>query len=231
MKTVLLVEDDPDLVDVLQYALRGQGYSVVTAFDGEQGLQSWATEHPDLVLLDGKLPKVDGFDVCRRIREQAARTPIILLTERSAEAQVLAGFDAGADDYMPKPFSIKQLLARVATVLRRYEGQAERVSLSQLSIGDLTLEPDTHRATRAGQEIALTLTEFQLLYCLALNAGHVVPYSRLGKAAWGYGVDVSSNAIKGHITHLRRKLGLSPTATAPGEIRVVSGIGYRLIGP
>ena len=226
MKKVLLIDDDNDLVAVLTEAFRRHTYSVLTAPDGEQGLRCWEAEHPDLVLLDGNLPQVDGFEVCRRIRDQATRTAVILLTERSAEAQVLDGFAAGADDYLPKPFSIKQLLARMDTVLRRYEGWPERVSARELRVGDLTLDTNTLTVTRGGQHIALTCLEFQLLYCLALNAGHVVPYARL-KAVRGYnGDEISSSAVKTHIAHIRQKLGVS--RTRPGAIRAVTSVGYRL---
>src|SRR5256885_8927700 len=120
MKKVLVVNKDSGLVDLLKYALRRDGYSVVTALNGEQGLQSWQTEQPDLVLLDRQVSQVDGVEVCRRIRSQT-RTPIILLSERPTESQILDGFEAGADDYIPKPFSMRQLLARIQAVLRRYE--------------------------------------------------------------------------------------------------------------
>ena len=226
MRKVLLVDDDVDLIDVLEYALRRHGYTVLTALDGEQGLQTWASERPDLVLLDGNLPVVDGFEICRRIRGQA-RTPVILLSERASESQVLQGFEAGADDYVPKPFSTRQLLARIDAVLRRYEPHPDVLSSRELSVADLTLDLETQRATKAGHVVALTRVEFHLLYCLALNAGHVVTYARLIDAAWGQGVDVSSSAIKVHIAHLRRKLGLSPTG--PGGIRAEMNIGYRLL--
>ena len=227
MKTVLLVDDDNDLVDVLKHALQRRGFRVVTALDGEAALQSWEAEQPDLVLLDGKLPHMDGFEVCRHIRRREARTAIILLTERSAETHVLEGFEAGADDYVPKPFSIKQLLARIDAVLRRYEFYPNRVTPCELTIADLTLDPDTHQVTRAGRVVALTRVEFQLLYCLALNSGHIVRYSRLSAAAWGHRGGVSSSAIKAHITRVRQKLELS--RNSPGGIQAVSGIGYRLI--
>ena len=229
MTKVLLVDADADLLDVLGYALRRRGYSVATAPNGEQGLRSWQTERPDLVLLEGNLPHVDGFEVCRRIREQEARTPIILLTERSAESQVLEGFDAGADDYVPKPFSLKQLLARMDAVLRRYAADADPMAAGELTIGDLTLDPDTQRVTRAGQVVALTRIEFQLFYCLAVNAGRTVTYSRLIDMAWDQGVEASSSSITAHIANVRQKLGLS--RSAPGGIQAVTSIGYRLIVP
>jgi two-component system response regulator VicR len=227
MKKVLVVDDDSDLVDLLQYALRRVGYNVVTALSGEDGLQRWEAEHPDLVLLDGNLPQVDGFEVCRSIRQQA-RTPIILLTGRSAEEQVIDGFAAGADDYIPKPFSTKQLLARMDAVLRRYEPDPDVLTSRQLSMADFTLDPETQQVTRGGRLILLTRLEFSLLYCLVLHVGQVVPYSRLIEAGWGYyGPENSTNLLKSHVTHLRRKLGFTPTS--PGGIRAELNVGYRLL--
>jgi DNA-binding response OmpR family regulator len=222
---VLLVDDDIDLVDLLAYALRRAGYTVVVAVDGDQALQCWEAERPDLVLLDGVLPRLDGFEVCQRIRQQA-RTPIILLTERSFEADILHGLDAGADDYMSKPFSVKQLLARIQAVMRRYEPDTERLVVRELRAGELVLDPDGHRVIRSGQPIVLTRTEFDVLYCLALNAGHVVSYSSLLEHAWGYYGEGTPQLVKTHVSHLRRKLGLP--RSGPGSIMAMLGVGYCL---
>ncbi len=223
---VLLVDDDIDLVDLLTYALRRAGYAVVTALDGEQALQTWEAERPDMVLLDGVLPRLDGFEVCRRIRQQA-RTPIILLTERYAEVEVVGGLEAGADDYVSKPFSAKQLLARMQAVLRRYEPEPEQLASPELRVGDLVLDPEGHQVTRAGRPIRLTRMEFRLLYHLALNAGQVIPHSRLIETTWGYyGDDGSAELLKYHVTHLRKKRGLA--RNGPASIKVVVGVGYCL---
>ena len=136
---VLVVDDDADLLDLMTYALRREGYSVLTAIDGQQALQRWEDDRPDIVLLDGNLPKLDGFEVCRRIRH-GAKTPIIMLTARDEEADVLRGLQVGADDYVTKPFSAKQLTARMKTVLRRCQADPFRQAVSEVKVGDLVLD-------------------------------------------------------------------------------------------
>jgi DNA-binding response OmpR family regulator len=223
---VLLVDDDADLVDLLAYALRRAGHSVTTALDGEQALIAWKLENPDLLLLDGVLPRMDGFEVCRRIRQQAD-TPIILLTERKSEADVVGGLEAGADDYVSKPFSTRQLLARVHAVMRRYVAAMARPPSARLRVGELLLIPEEQRVTRAGQPIDLTRLEFRLLYYLALNAGHVVPYARLIEQAWGHVREGAAPLLTPHLTRLRRKLDLP--RNGPGSISAKPGVGYRML--
>jgi DNA-binding response OmpR family regulator len=220
---VLLVDDDADLVDLMGYALRREGYTVLTALDGQQALQRWETERPDLVLLDGTLPKVDGFEVCRRIRH-ASETPIIMLTARDQEADVVRGLKLGADDYVTKPFSAKQLAARMEALLRRSKGGPP--VRAQIRVGDLTLDSETHEVAKGGQPVQLTPLEFRLLYRLALNAGRVVPYARLVEYAWGYYGEGSSGLLKTHLSHLRKKLALP--AAGPGSVTAVLGVGYTL---
>jgi DNA-binding response OmpR family regulator len=224
---VLLVDDDTDLVELLEYALRRAGYTVLTALDGDRALSTWEAEDPDMVILDVVLPRVDGLEICRRIRERA-RTPIILLTERTAEADVLRGFESGADDYMPKPFSTKQLIARMRTIMCRYENDPARLMSKQLRAGELVFDPETHCVSKAGQPTQpVTRLEFNVLYHLALNAGQVVPYSRLIEVAWGYYGEASPSLLKTHISHVRRKLGLPQRG--PGSVGAVLGIGYRMV--
>jgi DNA-binding response OmpR family regulator len=175
---VLVVDDDADLLDLMTYALRREGYSVLTAIDGQQALQRWETEHPDIVLLDGNLPKLDGFEVCRRIRH-GAKTPIIMLTARDEEADVLRGLQVGADDYVTKPFSAKLLTARMKTVLRRCQSDPFRQAVSEVRVGDLVLNLQSHEVTKGDKPVQLTPLEFRILYLLAMNSGRVIPYSRL----------------------------------------------------
>ncbi len=222
---VLLVDDDPDLLDLMTYALRREGYQVVTAVDGQQGLQRWEAEQPDIVLLDGKLPKLDGIEVCRQIRHQA-KTPIIMLTARDEEADILQGLQVGADDYITKPFSAKVLTARMQAVLRRSQEHAERQAVRQVRVGELVLDLESQEVTKAGQPVQLTRLEFRILYILAMNEGRVVPYSRLIEYAWGYYNEANSSLLKTHVTHLRQKLGL--TASGPGSIKAVLGVGYSI---
>ena len=220
---VLVADDDPYHLELLDYALRREGYTPVTAADGVQALRQFETERPGIVLLDVNMPKLNGFEVCRRIR-QDAETPIIMLTSRDEEADVLRGLQLGADDYVTKPFSPKQLVARLKAVLRRCEANSYDQPAREVRCGDLVLELDSHQVTRAGRAVQLTPLEFRLLFLLAMNEGRVIPYSRLVEYAWGYeGGDAS--LLKTHITHIREKLGLQPGQ--PG-IRAVMGVGYTL---
>ncbi len=222
---VLLVDDDADLRDLLARALGRAGYRVTTAADGRQALAQWRAEHPDLVLLDGNLPGIDGFEVCRQIR-QKSDTPVILLTGRGEEAQVVQGLQVGADDYVTKPFSPRQLVARMEAVLRRYRTRA-RESTRELRVDDLVLDVETHTATKAGRQVTLTRLEFRLLEILMANAGQVVPYARLVEYSSSDSATPSGSAgLRTHISHLRAKLGLR--ATGPDSIESVPGVGYQL---
>jgi DNA-binding response OmpR family regulator len=221
---VLLVEDDADLLDLLTYALGREGYSVLTAMDGQQALRRWEDDSPDVVLLDANLPKVDGYEVCRRIRHEGA-TPIIMLTGRDEEEDVLHGFRVGADDYVYKPFSAKQLAARIKAVLRRAQADPYRQPVREVKVGDVRLDLQSYNVTSGDRQIQLTPLEFRILYLLGVNEGRVIPYSRLVEYAWGYeGGD--SSLLKTHICHIRQKLNLS--AGKNGGIRAVPGVGYSL---
>jgi len=221
---VLVVDDDTDLLDLMTYALRREGYTVLTAQDGAQGLRRFEVDQPDLILLDVTMPKLNGFDVCRRIR-QDSEVPIILLTSRDEEEDVLRGLQLGADDYVTKPFSPKQLAARMKTVLRRCRADSYDQPTREVRAGDLVLDLDAHQVTKAGQAVQLTRLEFRILFLLAMNEGRVIPYSRVIEYALGYDGGNSSQ-IKTHITHIRQKLGLR--SSGPGGIRAVSGVGYTL---
>ena len=222
---VLMVEDDADLLDLTTYALRREGYTVLPAIDGQQALQRWQAEQPDIVLLDANLPKLNGWEVCRRIRHEG-QTPIIMLTARRDEEDILRGFALGADDYVTKPFSAKQLTARMKAVLGRSATDPYHQAVSKLELGDLHLDQQSHQATKAGTPIQLTPLEFRILYFLAMNAGQVIPHSRLVQYAWGYdGGDAS--LLKTHIAHIRKKVGMP--ADGPGSIRAVRGVGYVLM--
>jgi len=221
---VLLVEDDADLLDLLSYALGREGYTVLTAMDGQQALRRWEDDSPDVVLLDANLPKIDGYEVCRRIRHEGA-TPIIMLTARDEEEDVLHGFRVGADDYVNKPFSAKQLSARIKAVLRRAQADPYRQPVREVKVGDVRLDLQSYSVTDGTRQIQLTPLEFRILYLLGVNEGRVIPYSRLVEYAWGYeGGD--SSLLKTHICHIRQKLNLS--AGKNGGIRAVPGVGYSL---
>jgi DNA-binding response OmpR family regulator len=220
---VLIADDDADLLDLMTYALRREGYTVLAAVDGKQALQRFESETPDIVLMDVHLPKVNGFEVVRRIR-QDAETPLIMLTACDEEEDVVRGLHLGADDYVTKPFSVKQLTHRMKAVLRRCRTDPYREPVSELRVGDLALDLQSYEVTKAGERVQLTPLEFRILYMLAMNEGRVIPYSRLVEYAWGYDSG-DANLLKTHICHIRKKLGLG---TTPGGIRAVAGVGYSL---
>src|SRR2546430_7154582 len=170
---VLVVDDDVDLLDLMTYALRREGDNVRDAGGGQQAMKRWEAESPDIVLLEGTLPKIDGFEVCRRIRHDS-KTPIIMLTARDEEEDILRGLQIGADDYMTKPFSAKQLAARMKAVMRRCQTDPYRQPASQVNVGDLVLDLQSHEVTKAGKPVQLTRLEFRILYMLALDRKSVV---------------------------------------------------------
>lgn len=227
---ILVVDDDPVLADLVAFTLRREQFQVVQAFDGEAALARWAKERPDLVVLDVNLPKLDGFAVCRAIRAEAD-TPVILLTVRAEDDDIVRGLGFGADDYMVKPFSPRQLVARVQAVLRR-AGKAAGPAARQ--VGALTLDPE-RREVRFGAAppVALTPLEARLLDYLMLNAGHVLPVETLIDHVWGpAGGD--RDMLRQLVRRLRGKLGAARAAdtAADGElIETVAGLGYGLSRP
>jgi DNA-binding response OmpR family regulator len=217
---ILLAEDDVDLSDVTAFALRRQGYTVFPAYSGTQALEYFDSEHPDVVLLDMSLPALNGLEVLRRIRERS-ETPLIVLTGRRDEAAMVEAFNGGADDYVTKPFSFRQLFLRVQAVSRR--GSRERPQ-GELVVGELTMDPDTWSATCGDRRLSLTRLEFRILYCLASHAGRVTPSDRLLRFVWrDEGGDV--NVLKTHISHVRQKLS---AAGVQIQINAIPGIGYML---
>lgn len=220
---ILLADDDAELLDVTAYALRREGFAVIAANDGAQALRRWQHDRPDIVVLDVNMPRLDGFAVCRQIRD-AGTTPVVLLTALDREEQVVRGFEAGADDYVTKPFSARQLAMRLRAIWRRSAG-GEPEPARELRLGPLVLDAESHEVTLAGQPIHLTPIEFRLLFILAANAGRVVGTARLVEYGWGYdGGDVA--LLKTHVSHLRKKLGLP--VDGPGAIRAIVRVGYRL---
>ena len=230
----LVVDDDRVLADVLAFTLRREGFQVIQAHDGEAALQSWAEESPDLVVLDVNLPKLDGFRVCQRIREQGD-TPIVLLTVRGEEDDIVHGFELGADDYVTKPFSPRQLVARAHAVLRR-AGKAAAPAIRQT--GDLSLDP-VRRELRIGQRdaVALTALESRLLDYLVLNAGHVLTGEAIINHVWGAeGAD--RDMLRQLVHRLRIKIAQAGGQDAGDvessrgiHIETVPGLGYGLIVP
>lgn len=225
-RTALVVEDERTINDALTQRLRAEGYLVEQAFDGPSAVEVAATVRPDVVLLDVMLPGFDGLEVCRRI--QAARpVPVLMLTARDDEADVLVGLGVGADDYLTKPFSMREVVARVAALLRRVERAAalaeERPPV--LRVGSLEIDPGSRRTTVDGASVHLTPTEFDLLLCLARDPGQVLTRDRLLREVWawgdGWGTAGATRTVDSHVKALRGKVG-------PARIRTVHGVGYAL---
>jgi DNA-binding response OmpR family regulator len=221
---ILVVEDDKDALDLTVYSLRKHGYQVIAGRDGEQALEQWESENPDLVVLDVGLPKVNGFEVCRRIRETSL-TPVIMLTGKSEEEQVVHGFRQGADDYVTKPFSHRQLAMRIQAVLNRCAERPFAAPRGDVSTTDMRLDLQSHEVTRQGRTVRLTPLEFRILYLLATNEGQVIGTQRLIEHAWGFEGGESS-LLKTHVCHIRRKLGMKD-GSGP-YIKSVPWVGYQL---
>jgi two-component system response regulator MprA len=217
---VLVVEDDDEIAQVLQRSLRLDGYDVRIAGDGEAALDQAAAYHPDLVILDLGLPKLDGIEVARRLRS-ADDVPILMLTARDAVESRVEGLDSGADDYLVKPFERQELLARLRALLRR---RPPRGSAS-LVVADLSLNPDTHEVQRGERPIELTQREFELLEYLMRNERIVVPRQRLLEEVWGYDPFATTNTIEVFVSNLRRKL---EAGGEPRLLHTIRGAGYVL---
>jgi len=223
---ILVADDDPDITEIISFSLRRHGYHVLTARNGQEALEFAQRDHPDVVILDVMMPRIDGFEVCRRLR-LASRGPIIMLTAKDEENDKVFGLDVGADDYLTKPFSHKELLARIRAVARRSRGEGSPAAPPVLKIGGLVLDTSRHEVHRADRRIDLTPTEFQVLRCLMVNQDRVVSHDALLNYAWGPNFDGESEMLKVHIRHLREKLEHDPSA--PELIVTVRGVGYRLV--
>ncbi|HEY5668806.1 MAG TPA: response regulator transcription factor [Anaerolineales bacterium] len=222
MATILVIEDEPELVKVLRSYLEQAGFSVLTAARGDTGLSTWEHKRPDLVLLDLNLPGMDGLDVAREIRRKS-ETPIIMLTARVEEIDQLIGLELGADDYIPKPFSPRLVVARVRALLRR---AASTPTASQvLRIADLEIDLDAYTVARSEQLLELTPTEFNLLAAMAAQPGRVFTRLQLLEAVQGVAYEGYERTVDAHIKNLRAKL--EPDPKQPRYIETVFGIGYR----
>ncbi len=226
MKVILVVDDEPKIVQLARDYLEHAGFAVLAAGDGTAALQTIRARKPDLVVLDLGLPGMDGLDVTREVR-RTSRLPIVMLTARDDELDKVLGLELGADDYLTKPFSPRELVARVRAVLRRteHEGEPEDV----VRVGDLLLDTGRMRVEAAGQPVDLTATEFQLLATLARQAGRIFTRAQLLDALHGIAFESYERAIDTHIKNLRRKL--EPDPRAPRYVLTVYGVGYRLADP
>ena len=226
---VLVVEDDPNLMETLKYNLRKEGYDVVTASDGEQAIEVARREKPGLLILDIMLPKINGFEVCRILRKEMTM-PILMLTAKADETDKIVGLEIGADDYMTKPFSMRELLARVRAMLRRTK-MVEASSASKpasIKIRKLEIDVARHRASLAGTILELSPKEFDLLAFLAKNKGMVFSREQLLEKVWGYDYAGDSRTVDVHIRWLRQKIETDPTH--PMYFVTVRGTGYKLEG-
>ena len=219
---ILVVDDDRSVRDALRRALTLAGYEVQMAEGGQQALTQVATGVPDAIVLDIGMPDIDGLEVCRRLRGAGNRVPILMLTARDAVADRIDGLDAGADDYLVKPFALDELLARLRALLRRTSVSG---GSQILSYGDLSLDPQRRQAWRGERELGLTKTEFDLLELLLVNANIVVTRDTIYERIWGYEFETSSKSLDVYIGYLRRK---TEADGEPRVIRTIRGVGYTL---
>ncbi|MCT2339078.1 response regulator transcription factor [Corynebacterium sp. p3-SID1056] len=225
---ILVADDEQAVRDSLKRSLRFNGYEVCLAQDGEEALDMIRTEEPDLTILDVMMPKLDGLGVCRTLRSSGYDRPVLMLTARDGVSDRVAGLDAGADDYLPKPFALEELLARVRSLLRRARADSiedNSHESSSLKFEDLSLNPETRDVTRGARTISLTRTEFALLHLLMQNPRRVLSRQTILEEVWGYDFPTSGNALEVYIGYLRRK------TEAAGESRLihtVRGVGYVL---
>ena len=222
MKTILVVDDEPKIVELARDYLEHAGFAVVSAFDGSEALIRARTDAPDLIVLDLGLPKLDGLDVARALRRDSS-VPIVILSGRSDESDKLVGLELGADDYVTKPFSPKELVARVRAVLRRIERPAPASDVIRAS--DVTLDVPRMRVRAGDRDVELTATEFQLLAALAREPGRVFTRSQLLDAVHGVAFESYERAIDAHVKNIRRKLESDPRE--PRYLQTVHGVGYR----
>jgi two-component system, OmpR family, response regulator MprA len=217
---ILIVDDDPGIAESLSRALRREGYEIAVAQDGEAALEAVADRAPDAIVLDVSMPKLDGLSVCRRLRSEGNQVPILVLTARQSLGDRVAGLDAGADDYVVKPFALEELLARLRALLRR---AAPVDAADILSVDDLSIDPRARTVTRAGHQIELTRTEYELLELFVRNAGQVLTRDLIFDRVWGYDFGNSSNSLDVYIGYLRRKTEIDGR---PRLIHTVRGVGY-----
>ncbi|MCW3471502.1 response regulator transcription factor [Rhodococcus pyridinivorans] len=222
---ILVVDDDRAVRESLRRSLSFNGYTVDLATDGQDALEQVATSRPDAMVLDVMMPRVDGLEVCRRLRSTGDDLPILVLTARDSVSERVAGLDAGADDYLPKPFALEELLARLRALLRRAAPDPDSPADEVLRFADLSLDPATREVTRGDRPISLTRTEFSLMEMLMANPRRVLTRSRILEEVWGYDFPTSGNALEVYVGYLRRK---TEAGGEPRLIHTVRGVGYVL---
>jgi DNA-binding response OmpR family regulator len=221
---VLIVDDEPNIREVVGLYLRRDGHEVVSAADGEEALSIFGSAVPDLVVLDLMLPKVGGLEVCRRMRAER-RVPLIMLTARGEEEERIVGLSLGADDYVVKPFSPRELAARVSAVLRRVEEPAGDTNQQVLSFDGLRIDPNTREVLVRGEPVTLTAREFDLLHHLAASPGRVYTRDQLMELVWGYAFSADTSTVTVHVRRLREKV--EPDPAKPRYLQTIWGVGYK----
>jgi DNA-binding response OmpR family regulator len=225
---IMVADDDRDMVDMLSYWLKGRGYDVIRAFDGEQAIKRWRETLPDLVILDVQMPKLDGFEVCRQMRSET-NSMVLILTAFDREDDEVRGLELGADDYLRKPFTPRQLLARIKAILRRSTNGHGAANTSVVTVGPVSLDAMRHEITREGDKVRLTPTESRLLHLLMTHTGQVLTTDMIIERVWGYDEAGDSGLVKTHIRHLRQKV--EPDSNNPQFIMTVPGVGYTFTAP
>ncbi len=220
---ILIIEDEPDVVDIIQLGLRGAGLKTISASDGESGLRKAREENPDLVILDLMIPKLSGLEVCKNLRKDPATSslPVIMLTAKADEVDRIVGLELGADDYVTKPFSPRELVLRVNSILRRVTQSSEKIE--RLNIGELVVDLGRHEVLVKGEKIILTATEFRLLTVLMERRGRVQSRDRLLNDVWGYESVIDTRTVDTHVRRLREKLG-----DLADYVETIRGVGYRM---
>ena len=225
-KTILVVEDDAGIRVILQDTLTAQGYNVVTAEDGRKGLELAKQLKPDLIILDVMLPLMDGFEICKSIRQDVIISPVLMLTLKDEEADKVLGLELGADDYVTKPFSLKELSARVKALLRRVEDYQDEMSVYRF--GDVELDFHKYESWKAGQDLSLTPLELKILNLMITKKGRVITRDEFLDAIWGVdNLVVSHRTVDSHIAHIRKKIEDNPSS--PKHILSVHSIGYKFV--
>lgn len=229
MKRVLVIEDDPNIVELIKIHLKDLNFEVITASDGMAGLKTFEDQEFDLVILDLMLPKLDGMEVCRRMKKQREVTPILILTAKSEEIDKVLGLETGADDYMTKPFSVREFIARVKAIFRRIEVLHDKQDATILRRGALTIDRDKRKVLKSNRRIELTAKEFDLLWLFATHPGRTYTRQELLDLVWGYHYDGYDHTVNSHINRLRSKI--EDDVTQPQYIHTSWGVGYRFAEP
>ena len=224
---LLVVDDEPNIVELLSASLRFSGFQVISAGDGRAALELARQERPDLIVLDVMMPGMDGFEVVRRLRSEGLRCPVVFLTAKDGTDAKIQGLTLGGDDYVTKPFSLEEVIARIRAVLRRSTGGAVAVTATRFAFEDIELDEESHEVHKAGREVSLSPTEFKLLRYFLQNPGRVLSKAQILDRVWRYDFGGDANVVESYVSYLRRKVD----TTEPRLIHTIRGVGYVLRVP